>query len=600
MRALLCGPFSCPQLSSERIRRLSLPRPRTGAALALTALVGVSTLLRLWGALRVPSPWFTPDEMVYGELGRSLWESGGLTILGHTTPFFSLVYPALVGPFLSLGNLALGYSLLKGVQALVMSLTAVPVFLWGRSLVRPRWALVAALLTLAVPGLAFAGFVMTEVAFYPVICVVAWAMARALERPTALRQALAVAGIALATATRLQAIVLVPVLVLAILLKAALDRTLLSGVRRFTPLVGSLLAIGAAGVAFKLARGGSPLGSVLGAYKVTGHVSYEVGDAVRFAIYHAADLLLMTALLPVFAVVLVLVEAAAGRERSEAVRAYLAVTVSLCLGFVAEVGLFTSRLLGRLAERNLLALSPLLFIGFVIWLDRGLPRRLVPTAAASLGALGLLLYLPWDRFVTAAAEPDAFSVIPLYKLRVNYPGLDTRLVVVLGAVELLALAAFLPRRRAWILPLAVFALFVGASISATQVVSHQARLFRLVMVGPDRRWIDEHAPGPVSYVYTGELGWSGGAPVWTNLFWNRRIRRVYDLGAAPALGPLPQQRVVPDGKGRLRLEDGRQVEARYVVAVGGLQLVGTPIVDSRPAPLVLWKITPPLRLAPPG
>ena len=536
--------------------------------------------------------------MVYGELGRSLWEHGSLSILGHTTPFFSLVYPAFVGPFLSLGNLTLGYSLLKGFQALVMSLTAVPVFLWARSLVRPGWALVAALLTLAVPGLAFAGFVMTEVAFYPVICVVAWAMARALERPTAGRQALAVAGIALATATRLQAIVLVPVLVLAILLKAALDRTWLAGVRRFAPLVGSLLAIGAAGVAFNLARGGSPLGSVLGAYKVTGHVSYGVGDAVRFAIYHAADLLLMTALLPVFAVALVLVEAAAGRERSEAVRAYLAVTVSLCLGFVAEVGLFTSRLLGRLAERNLLALAPLLFVGFVIWLDRGLPRRVVPTALASLGALGLLLYLPWDRFVTAAAQPDAFSVIPLYRLRVNYPGLDTRLVVVLGAVELLAMAAFLPRRRAWILPLAVFVLFVGASVSATQVVSHQARLFRLVMVGPDRRWIDEHAPGPVAYVYTGELGWSGGAPVWTNLFWNRRIRRVYDLGAAPALGPLPQRRVVPDGQGRLRLENGRQVEARYVVAVGGLQLVGTPIVDSRPAPLVLWKITPPLRLAP--
>jgi len=141
-----------------------------------------------------------------------------------------------------------------------MSLTAVPVFLWARSFVRPRWALVAALLTLAVPGLAFAGFVMTEVAFYPIICLVAWAMARALERPTAGRQALAVALIAIAVATRLQAIVLVPVLVLAILIKAALDRTWLAGVRRFAPLVGSLVALGVAGVAFKLARGGSPVG----------------------------------------------------------------------------------------------------------------------------------------------------------------------------------------------------------------------------------------------------------------------------------------------------------------------------------------------------
>jgi dolichyl-phosphate-mannose-protein mannosyltransferase len=546
----------------------------------------------------VPSPWFTPDEIVYGELGRSLYETGGLRILGHATPFFSFVYPAFVGPFLSLGNLELGYSLLKGAQALAMSLAAVPVFLWARSLVRPQWALVAALLTLAVPGLAFAGFVMTEVAFYPIICLVAWSMARALEQPTAGRQAVALGLIAVATATRLQAIVLVPVLVLAILIKAALDRTWIAGVRRFAPLVGSLVAVGALGIAFKLARGGSPLGSVLGAYEITGHVSYGLGDAIRFAVYHAADLLLMTGLVPVVALVLVLVEAAAGRERSEAVHAYLAVAISISLGFVAEVGLFTSRLLGRLAERNLLALAPIVFVGFVIWLDRGMPRRLLPTALTSLGGLGLLLYLPFDRFVTAAAEPDAFSVIPLYQLRVDYPGLDTRLVVAIGAVELLGLALFLPRRRMWVLPLALFSLFVGASISASHVVSHQARLFRQVMVGPERRWIDEHTRGRVAYVYTGELGWSGGAPVWANLFWNRRLRAVYDLGAAPALGPLPQRRVVPGPGGRLLLPNGKPVDARYVVAVDGLRFVGRPLADARPAPFVLWKTTPPLRLAP--
>ena len=536
--------------------------------------------------------------MVYGELGRSLYADGKLQILGHATPFFSFVYPALVGPFLNFGDLVLGYSLLKALQALVMSLTAVPVFLWARSLVRPGWALVAALLTLAVPGLAFSGFVMTEVAFYPVICLVAWSMARALEQPTPARQALAVAGILVAVATRLQAIVLVPVLLLAIVVKAALDRTWLAGVRRFAPLVGSLVAVGAAGVAFKLARGGSPLGSVLGAYKVTGHVSYGVGDAVRFAVYHAGDLLLMTALVPAVAVVLVLVEAAAGRERSEAVHAYLAVVLSLSLGFVAEVGLFTSRLLGRLAERNLLALAPVLFVGFVVWLDRGLPRRRILLALTSLGALALLLYLPFDRFVTAAAEPDAFSIIPLYRLRVNYPGLDTRLVVAIGALELLALAAFLPRRRAWILPLVVFCLFVGASASASHVVSHQARLFRQVMVGPDRRWIDERAQGPVAYVYTGELGWSGGAPVWTNLFWNRRLRWVYDLGADPALGPLPQRKVVRSPDGRLRLANGTAIDAPYVVAVDGVHFVGTQLASSAPAPLVLWKVSRPLRIAP--
>ena len=188
-------------------------------------------------------------------------------------------------------------------------------------------------------------------------------------------------------------------------------------------------------------------------------------------------------------------------------------------------------------------------------------------------------------------------MIPLYRLRVTYPGLDTRLVVAIGALELLALLVFLPRRRAWVLPLVLFALFVGASISVSDVVSHQARLFRTVMVGQDRRWIDERAHAPVAYVYNGELGWSGGAPVWSNVFWNRRIRSVYDLGATPAVGPLPQRRVTPGPGGRLLLADGTPIDARYVVAVDGLNFVGTRLADSRPAPLVLWKITPPLRLA---
>src|SRR5581483_5639562 len=70
-----------------------------------------------------------------------------------------------------------------------MSLAAVPVFLWGRSLVSTRWALVAAALTLALPGLVYSGLVMTEVLFYPLLVLAAWAMARAIERPTPARQA---------------------------------------------------------------------------------------------------------------------------------------------------------------------------------------------------------------------------------------------------------------------------------------------------------------------------------------------------------------------------------------------------------------------------
>ena len=62
-----------------------------------------------------------------------------------------------------------------------MSLAAVPVYLWGRMLVSQGWALAAAALTLLVPELGLSSFLLTEVLFYPVFCLTAWLMARALH-----------------------------------------------------------------------------------------------------------------------------------------------------------------------------------------------------------------------------------------------------------------------------------------------------------------------------------------------------------------------------------------------------------------------------------
>jgi len=168
----------------------------------LATLVATSTVARAWAGLRVPTPWIAPDEMIYGLLGRGLYHAGHLAILTGPTPFYSAVVPAVVGLPLSIGNLERGYAVLKVLQALLMSLAAVPVYVWGRSLMAPRWALIAAALTLALPGLAYSGLVMSEVAFYPVVICAVWAGARALESPTRGRQAVLVLASILAMATQ--------------------------------------------------------------------------------------------------------------------------------------------------------------------------------------------------------------------------------------------------------------------------------------------------------------------------------------------------------------------------------------------------------------
>jgi hypothetical protein len=77
--------------------------------------------------------------MAYGLLGQSLWQTGELTIRGTAVGYYSLVYPALVGGPLSLGDTAAGIVALQAVQAVAMSAVAVPVFLWGRRLAGDGW-----------------------------------------------------------------------------------------------------------------------------------------------------------------------------------------------------------------------------------------------------------------------------------------------------------------------------------------------------------------------------------------------------------------------------------------------------------------------------
>ncbi len=182
----------------------------------LAALVAISTIARALAGLRVPTPWIAADEMIYAELGRSLWETGHLSILGADTAFYSLVYPALIGLPLALFDTALGYDVARVLGALAMSLAAVPVFAWGRTLMSERWALAAAALTLCIPGLAYSGLLMSETVFYPLVALAAWLAARALTAPTLQAQALLVGVVVLTILTRLQGVVLVPAFVLAV------------------------------------------------------------------------------------------------------------------------------------------------------------------------------------------------------------------------------------------------------------------------------------------------------------------------------------------------------------------------------------------------
>jgi hypothetical protein len=553
----------------------------------LVGLVAVSSALRYWAASRVPIPWILPDETIYAELGKSLYETGRLEILGEPTRFYGLVTPALAGLPLTTGDIEDGYRVLKALQAVVVSLAAVPAFLWARTLASEAWALAAAALTLAIPDLAYSGLIMTEVAFYPAVVLAAWAMAVALVRPTIALQAAVVGTILLAAATRLQAVVLVPAFAAALLVYLASERRLRSVVR-YWPTAASLAVFGVAWAALRL-RGGAPATELLGAYRAAGEVDYGFADALRFVLYHAADVVLFTGLIPVCAVaVLALVP-----DKPARIRAYLAVTVAVAVSMTILVGVFASRHVGHLAERNLFALAPLFFVGLAAWLGAGGSRPRPATALIALAAAYLLLWLPLGPLVSVATIVDGFTLIPLYRLDVRVSEIDLDLVVAVVAAATAAAFAFLPRRLLWTLPLVLGLAFAAASVSASRVVAARATLGQPGSVGANPDWVDEAGAGPAAYLYTGDVFWTS---VWETVFWNRRVRRVYDLLEAQVPGPLPQPSLGPYEDGRLVDKTGAEVRIGHVVASDSLRFVGRRIANAGNS-ISLWSVEPPLRLA---
>ena len=106
--------------------------PRRAAPIALVLLIAVSAGVRFWAARGMDLPWIAPDETIYALLGRSLWEDGSFTLLGAPADNYSFVYPALIGLPLTIGDLDTGVAAVQALGALLMSSTALLVYLWGR------------------------------------------------------------------------------------------------------------------------------------------------------------------------------------------------------------------------------------------------------------------------------------------------------------------------------------------------------------------------------------------------------------------------------------------------------------------------------------
>ncbi len=561
----------------------------------LSAIVVGSAAVRAVLARDLVAPFIMVDEIIWSEIARGIADAGEPLLRDQPDPGYSIVYPLLISPAYALfENLPAAYAAVKTWNSVLMSLAAVPALFLARRVVRDGYALLAALLAVAVPSLAYTGTVMTENAFYPLFLVVVLVLTVVLERPSPPWVLLLLALAGLAFATRVQAVALGPAIILAPLVLAIFEpRGLRSVVSRFRWLYGLVAALATVLLVVQLATGRSPQ-DLLGAYSPVGDRSYGVGEALRYLWWHVAELSLYVLVIPLAATIVLVGQA---RSLDARAQAFLAATVSITVCLVPVVSVFASEFSDRIEERNMFYVAPLLCIALLIWVERGAPRPRVLAAIAAVVSALLVVAVPFDRFLTTSAITDTLMLLPFWSLQ-DRIGDQWITYAALGlAVALAAAFLFVPRRLAVVLPLIVLGLWILA-IRPIWWGTHgferfsRGALFQGIRTA-DRDWVDQAlSPGErAAFLWTGR---TDRLTVNQNEFFNRGVGPVYYV-TSPTPGGLPEMRVRIDRKtGRVTLLNGKPVTDEFLLTDSWFVPDGTPVARDKGWGVTLWRVVPPL------
>ena len=597
----------------ERLR-ISVRNPARTAVVTFASLLVISIAARIWLARQIVSPWIMGDELLYSEMAKSFATSGHFLIRDGPSGINNVVYPGLISPAWLFHPMATTYGLAKAINVLVMTATAVPVYLWGRRLASPVHALLAVVLVLVMPSFVYSGTLMTENAFLPAFLLAAFAFALALERPTLLRQLAAFGAILLATAVRYQGLVLLLVLPTAIMLKVVFElcatprsrtlRFLSSELRRYW--ISAALLAGAVSfyVLLQVARG-HELASGLGSYRAIVGKGYSLDESRHWVLLHFAELTLSVAVFPVSALLVLLGLAfVRGGTRSEAERAFLAVVAAAVPWIVLEVAVFASRFSLRVEERYMFFLAPLLFLAFVVWLDRGLPRPPLLAGAAAIIPAALLFALPLGSLLNVSILSDTFGLIPLLRLSNLVPGgiPEVRHFLLAGGIGAAIVFMLWPRNALpqVVFPASVAAFLVLSTYPIVGTLHDYSRALRdSAGTGGSASWIDDRigARNEASFLLGTTLeSWPETLGLWQNEFWNRSLGPVYNLSTPePTGGPETLVRVEPATGVIVSTATGKPVTARHVAANLAFGVDGQ-LIAARP-PLALYRTGGSLRVA---
>jgi hypothetical protein len=554
--------------AAVRLSMLALAR-----RLALPLLFAGSCVFQYLQARAHASPTVFNDELLYAKLSQGIAAGHGLAIRGQHYAFPSPVAPLLQAPAWLLGSMTEGYAAAKIANAIVMSAAVFPAYWLASRYVRRAFALVVAAATVATPAMVYHAYLMSEAAAYPVFVLTVAVLVRAAAAPSR-KLGIAVPGVCvLAVGTRVQFIVL-PLAYVAAVAVCGRGRW-----KRYALPVGLLAALAALT---------SLVPDALGQYGDATEYHYGIGAVAHWTVTNAS-LLPFSLGLAVVPGALLGIGYALVRPRSVDDRAFAVVSVVATVFFIGQAALISAGEAHRPLERYLFYVTPLVFLAFFLYVERGAPRRLLHLGVA--GVIAILLSQVSLPGLTGTAAFFFDSVTESAYAREAYRlGLpDASLLFSLLPLALAALAVALPLRRAGaaiVLALSAIVVQLGAG-TAVASTDHLVTGWALRTFGSKpANWLDR------SHVRARYLALPDANPfLGTNLeSWNHDVDGLVVLqSAAPDPFAVSVARV--RGDGTLEIDERPTRAQALVVNTSGSQIgLDGNVVARRRNGLVLYRI----------
>ena len=573
----------------------------------LALLVGFSALARGLIGLAVASPWILPDEVVYSELAKSIAQGGRPSIRDVPVFGWGEVYPTLVAPaWLLFDDLFSAYRAALLLNALVMSLTAIPAYLLARLFVTRSLSFVVAVMTVLVPSMAYTGVVMTENACYPAFVLALLLLARVVRDPTFGRQALALLGLGVVVFTRIQSAALLGAYAGAVGIYALTASRAERGayLRRFWPTAALVIPAAAAPFVLSVSRGEGLVGW-LGARSGT-FERFKAHEVPQWAVLLTADLILYLAVIPVAATA-VMIGLGVSRTSAERLRLFAAIALPTYLAMLVSVAVVSASLdvdgTENLNERYLFYVVPLAFVGCALWVSSGHPRPR-PWVWGILAASCLLTALMPIQQLAYNAGFQSLALLPWLSVSVSNEVLSLFVAAFTLGLGMLWLVCRPDRSgRLW-LAVGAWLAIVGAVTVDSNL--HSARNSAYAFEGRTATWIDDAVPAGSRVDVLWRRG-PEGRPVpvefWVMVgeFFNGSVGDVYRIGRPTYYETFLPTVPVRERAGRtLAEDDGKRVDPEYVLVSCRTPVVGEVVGRGPQGRLSVVKVSRPLRLASDG